>query len=69
MEEVPVDTYVGGRNTANYHALSGEGVEVLVSNAISPFVRNIHMDVKKFLFMTSLQARLELQNGLVVTSS
>ena len=45
------------------------GVEVLVSNALSPHIRNIHMDVKKFLFMTSLRARLELRNGMVVTTA
>ena len=69
MNEVSVDTYVGRRNTANYQAVRGDGVEVLVSNALSPYVRNIHMDVKRFLFMTSLQARLELQDGLVVETT
>ncbi len=69
MEQVSVDTYVGRRDTASYHALRGDGVEVLVSSALSPYVRSIHMDVKRFLFMTSLQARLELQNGLVVVTT
>ena len=69
MEQVSVDTYLGRRNTANYHPVRGEGVEVLVSSALSPYVRSIHMDVKKFFFMTSLRARLELQNGLVVMTS
>ena len=64
-----VDTYVGRRDTANYQALRGGGVEVLVSNSLSPYVRSIHMEVKRFLFMTSLRARLELRNGLVVTTS
>ncbi len=46
-----------------------DGVEVLVSNALAPHVRSIHMDVKRFLFMTSLKAELELQNGLVLATS
>ena len=69
MEQVSVDTYIGRRDTANYKPVRGDGVEVLVSNALSPHIRNIHLDVKKFLFMTSLRARLELRNGMVVTTA
>ncbi len=69
MSEVSVDTYIGRRNTRNYHVVQGEGVEVLVSNALAPHVRSIQMDVKRFLFMSSLTAELELQNGLVLATS
>ena len=69
MEQVSVDTYIGRRDTGNYKPVRGDGVEVLVSNALSPNIRSIHMDVKKFLFMTSLRARLELRNGMVVTTA
>ena len=69
MEQVSVDTYIGRRDTANYKAVRGDGVEVLVSSALSPHIRNIHMDVKKYFFMTSLRARLELRNGHVVTTA
>ena len=69
MSQVSVDTYVGRRNTRNYHVVQWDGVEVLVSNALAPHVRSIHMDVKRFLFMTSLKAELELQNGLVLATS
>ena len=69
MSQVSVDTYIGRRNTTNYRVVQGDGVEVLVSNALAPHVRSIHMDVKRFLFMTSLKAELELQNGLVLATS
>ncbi len=69
MSQVSVDTYIGRRNTRSYHVVRQDGVEVLVSNALVPHVRSIHMDVKRFLFMTSLKAELELQNGLVLATS
>ncbi len=64
-----VDTYIGRRNTTNYRVVERDGVEVLVSNALAPHVRNIHLDIKRFFFMTSLKAELELQNGLVLATS
>ena len=69
MSQVSVDTYIGRRNTRSYQVVQRDGVEVLVSNALAPHVRSIHMDVKRFLFMTSLKAELELQNGLVLATS
>ena len=41
---------------------------MLVSRALSPYIRNIHMDLKRFLFMRSLKAQLEMQNGLVIST-
>jgi len=41
---------------------------VLVSRAIAPFVSNVHLDLKKFLFLRSLKAKLELQNGTVIAT-
>ncbi len=69
MSQVSVDTYIGRRNTRNYQAVERDGVEVLVSNALAPHVRSIHMEVKRFLFMSSLKAELELQSGLVLATS
>ncbi len=69
MNQVSVDTYIGRRNTRNYHVVQSDGIEVLVSNALAPHLRSIHMDVKRFLFMSSLKAKLELQNGLVLATS
>lgn len=43
-------------------------MEVLVSRAIAPFVSNIHLDLKKFLFMRSLKAKLMLPNGTVINA-
>ena len=64
--EVSVDTYIGRRNTSRYLSLAQQGVEVLVSNAIAPYVENIELDCKKFLFFNRMRALLELDNGYVI---
>jgi len=68
ISEVSVDTYIGSRNTSNYSIVKQDDVEVLVSRAIAPFVSNVHHDLKKFLFMRSLKAKLQLQNGMVIAT-
>lgn len=50
----------------NYVALRQDGVEVLVSRSLSPYLRGLHLDTKKFLFMRSLKVEMQLANGLVV---
>ena len=64
--EVSVDTYIGRRNTSRYLSLAQQGVEVLVSNAIAPYVENIELDCKKFLFFNRMRVLLELDNGYVI---
>ena len=64
--EVSVDTYIGRRNTARYSSLIQEGVEVLISDALAPYVENIEIDCKKFLFVNRMRALLELNNGYVI---
>ncbi len=66
--EVSVDTYIGSRNTSRYHSIVQEGVEVLVSDALAPYVENIKIDCKKFLFVKRMQALLELNNGYVISA-
>ena len=68
VSEVSVDTYIGRRNTDGYMSVRLDGVEVLVSNAITPFVRQISLDLSRFLFLRSLKASLELHNGTVVAT-
>ena len=63
-----VGTYIGRRSTASYTSVRLDGVEVLVSNAISPLVRHIDLDLKRFLFLRSLKASLKLRNGLVIAT-
>ncbi len=63
-----VDTYIGNRNTKNYQVVRQDGVEVLVSNALAPYIRQIELDCKKFLFMHKLKAELEMQNGMIVAA-
>lgn len=63
-----VDTYIGRRNTSNYSVVQQDGVEVLVSKVLAPYIRNIAMDCHKFLFMNKLEAELELRNGLIVAT-
>lgn len=66
--EVSVDTYIGRRNTAKYQSLVQDGVEVLVSNAIAPYIENIGLDCKKFLFLNRMRALLKLNNGYVISA-
>ena len=63
-----VDTYIGGRNTTNYQIVRQDGVEVLVSNALAPYIRQIELDCKKFLFMHRLKAELVMQNGMIIAA-
>lgn len=66
--EVSVDTYIGRRSASRYHSLMQEGVEILVSEALAPYVENIKIDCKKFLFVNRMRALLELNNGCVISS-
>ena len=66
--EVSVDTYIGRRNTSCYHSLVYEGVEILVSETLAPYVENIKIDCKKFLFVNRMRALLELNNGYVISA-
>jgi Fe-S cluster assembly iron-binding protein IscA len=58
---VSVDTYVGRRNTSNYQVVKQDGVEVLVSKALAPFIDGLRIDTKQWLFMRSLKVQLDLQ--------
>ena len=66
--EVSVDTYIGRRNTSRYHSLVQEGIEILVSEALAPYVENIKIDCKKFLFVNRMRALLELNNGYIISA-
>ena len=63
-----VDTYIGKRNTKNYQIVRQDGVEVLVSNALAPYIRRIDLECKKFLFMHELKATLKMRNGMIVAA-
>ncbi len=63
-----VDTYIGNRNTGNYQVVRQDGVEVLVSNALAPYIHQIELDCKKFLFMRKLKAELVMQNGMIIAA-
>ena len=66
--EVSVDTYIGRRNISRYLSLAQQDVEVLVSNAIAPYVENIELDCRRFLFFNRMRALLELNNGSVISA-
>jgi len=66
--EVSVDTYIGRRNTSRYHSLVQEGVEILISETLAPYVEDIKIDCKKFLFINRMRALLELNNGYVISA-
>ena len=66
--EVSVDTYIGRRNTSRYHSLVQEGIEILISEALAPYLESIKIDCKKFLFVNRMRALLELNNGYVISA-
>ena len=61
-----VDTHIGRRDTGNYEIVRQDGVELLISRVLSPHIRNLDIDLSKFLMFRSLRARLELANGQVM---
>ena len=63
-----VDTYIGRRDTRNYQKVQQDGVEVMVSNALAPYVKQIDLDCKKFMIFHRLKAEMELSNGRWVTA-
>lgn len=64
--EVSVDTYIGRRNISSYQVVQQDGVEILISDTLAPYIMNLEMDCKRVLFMNRLKAKLELSNGAVV---
>lgn len=64
--EVSVDTHIGRRNTSRYQSVRQDGVELLVSHDLSRHASNICIELKRFLFINSLKAEVELTNGLVL---
>ena len=66
MAEVSVGTHVGRRNVSRYHVVRQEGIEILVSQDLAANLRDLYIDVKKFLFFRNLTAAAELSNGLVL---
>ncbi|HJO81931.1 MAG: hypothetical protein QGG34_05345 [SAR202 cluster bacterium] len=43
-----------------------DGIEVLVSNVMAPYLRGIQIEAKRFPFMRTLRASLELRNGTML---
>jgi hypothetical protein len=41
-------------------------VELLVSNDLAGALESLHLDLKRFLFLRSLKAELQFNNGLVL---
>ena len=66
MAEVSVGTHVGRRDVSRYHVVRLEGVQIMVSQDLASCLRQLHIDLKKFLFFRNLTAAAELSNGLVL---
>ena len=66
MTEVSVGTHVGRRNVSRYHVVRQEGIQILVSQDLATNLRDLYIDVKKFLFFRNLTAAAELSNGLLL---
>ena len=51
-----------------FRAMAQDGVEVMVSNALAPYVKQIDLDCTKFMVFHRLKAEMELSNGRWVTA-
>ncbi len=65
--EVSVDTYIGKRDTDRYTSLLQQNVEVLVANDITPHLKSLELDCKKFLFINRMRALLEMRGGYIIS--
>ena len=41
---------------------------MLVSRSLAPYLRQLDVDCKKFLFMNKLKAELEFSNGMMLAT-
>ena len=57
---------MGRRNLSHYKPVKQDGVELLVMPELAKHTRNIDISLKKFLFLRSLNASLELTDGIVL---
>ena len=57
---------MGRRNLSHYKPIKLDGVELLVMPELAKHTRNIDISLKKFLFLRSLNASLELTDGIVL---
>ena len=57
---------MGRRKLENYQVFKQEGVEFLVMPQLAKHTRTIDIDLKSFLFLKNLSARLELTDGMVL---
>jgi hypothetical protein len=59
-----VDTYIGRRNTARYHSVRHEGLELLVAPELASHARCLEISLGRFLFWRRLEAAVEIPGGL-----
>lgn len=54
------------RNTDPYQVIRQDGIELLVLPELAQYTRNLHIDLKEFLFIRNLRAVVELSDGMVL---
>ncbi|MBI4220680.1 MAG: hypothetical protein HY682_11080 [Chloroflexi bacterium] len=55
-----VDTYARKANLAAYHSVRQDGVDVLVSKRLTKAADSVRLELKRFLFLKSLDVRARL---------
>lgn len=55
-----VDTYARKTNTAAYHRVRQDGVEVLVSKTLTKAADSVRLELRQFLFLRSIAVRARL---------
>ena len=58
-----VDTYLRKKTTAGYQFLRQNGVEIMVALALPRVAKDIHVGLKKFLFLKSFSIQVESKEG------
>ncbi len=54
------------RNMSPYHQVKQDGVEIFVRPELVRQSRNLHIELKEFLFLRNLKAEVELKDGVVL---
>lgn len=58
-----VDTYLKGKNTAGYTAVTQEGVKILVPYRLLQWAKWVRIDARQFLFWQSFDIEAEHRHG------
>ena len=57
-----VDTYLKGKNTSRYQVIQQSDIQILVAFGLPRFIKQLHLDVKRFLLWRSFAVEIEAQH-------